>query len=142
MKTKFSLLAFFFTLCSFAQTEEKAITETLNNYINGSSYNDPELIQSAFYEEADLYLSKKDQEIWVLSPKEYGDLFSNRKKGKFNGRVGKVLAIDYENNIASAKAEIVIASQKMTYIDIFLLKKISGKWKIISKAATLKTDEN
>ena len=79
-KVVFITFVFITTLTS-AQTEMEAIQHTLLNYLNGSSYNDPDLIQSAFYEEADLFLSKKDQELWVLNPKEYADLFQNRTKG-------------------------------------------------------------
>ncbi|MDT0606118.1 nuclear transport factor 2 family protein [Croceitalea rosinachiae] len=131
--TLFSLL--FITITLFSQTEEQQITETLNRYIQGSSYSYPKLIESAFYEEASLFLSKKDQEIWLLSPKEYGALFEKRERGVFNGRYGKILTIDVSNNIAMAKAEISIPKSNMLFIDIFLLKKLEGKWKIISKAA-------
>ncbi|WP_298923153.1 nuclear transport factor 2 family protein [uncultured Allomuricauda sp.] len=137
MKTQFlTFTLLLLTLSLFAQSEEEAIRQTLQNYIDGSSYSDPELITSAFYEDADLFLSKKDQELWVLSPKEYANLFKNREQGKFNGRNGKILMIDYANNIASAKAEILIPKGGLKFIDIFLLKKLEGKWKIISKAAT------
>lgn len=136
MKKTAFILSLLFSVASLAQTEVEQIQKTLLNYINGSSYNDPQLIQTAFYEEADLFLSKKDQEIWVLTPKEYAALFKKREKGKFNGREGKILSIDFANNIASAKAEIAIPSSDLLFIDIFLLKKLSGEWKIISKAAT------
>nr|WP_299071211.1 nuclear transport factor 2 family protein [uncultured Allomuricauda sp.] len=137
MKTQFlTLTLLLLTLSLFAQSEEEAIRQTLQNYIDGSSYSDPELITSAFYEGADLFLSKKDQELWVLSPEEYANLFKNREKGKSNGRIGKILMVDYANNIASAKAEILIPKAGLKFIDIFLLKKLEGKWKIISKAAT------
>ncbi|NKI31070.1 nuclear transport factor 2 family protein [Croceivirga thetidis] len=135
MKKLATIILVSFTIVASAQSELEEIQKTLMNYINGSSYNDADLIQSAFYSEADLYLSKKDQEIWVLNPKEYADLFQNRTKGEFNGREGKVLTIDYAENIASAKAEIRIPSRDLLYVDIFLLKKIAGEWKIISKAA-------
>lgn len=137
MKKTATLFLVLFSSIVSAQSELELIQQTLMNYINGSSYNDADKIQSAFYEEADLFLSKKDQEIWVLSPKEYTDLFQNRTKREFNGREGKILTIDFANNIASAKAEIKIPSRNMLFIDIFLLKKLSGEWKIISKAATL-----
>lgn len=119
-----------------AQNEEKAIRETLQKYIDGSSYNNQALIESAFFEDADLFLSKKDQELWILTPKEYSNLFKDREQGKFNGRVGKILMIDYANNIACAKAEILIPKRDLRFIDIFLLKELEGEWKIISKAAT------
>ena len=77
-----------FTLCFLslslltAQTEEEQLTETLNRYLQGSSYSFPKLIDSAFYEDATLFLSKKDQEIYALSPKEYSDLFKKKGTGK------------------------------------------------------------
>ena len=130
------LLAFTFSAIG-QTTEEDAIRLTLEAYLNGSSHSDMEQITSAFYPEADLFLSKKDQELWILSPQEYAELFKNRERGKFNGRVGKILAIDHQNTIATAKASIEIPSRNMTFIDLFLLKKLNGEWKIISKAATL-----
>ncbi|TMU54929.1 nuclear transport factor 2 family protein [Flagellimonas algicola] len=136
-KTLLFTIALFAFLSVNAQDEETAIRATLQNYLDGSSYSNLEQITSAFYPEADLFLSKKDQELWVLSPQEYADLFKNREHGKFNGRVGKILSIDQSHNIALAKASIEIPSRKMTFIDIFLLKKLQGEWKIISKAATL-----
>ena len=136
MKHFIYLSLFLLSTISFAQTDVAQIQETLLKYLNGSSYSEPEIIQEAFYESADLFLSKKDQEIWVLSPKEYATLFENRERGVFNGREGTILMIDVANNIALAKAEINIPSRNMVFIDIFLLKKLSGQWKIISKAAT------
>ena len=140
MKITRSLFCFLFTVLCSAQTEVQAIQKTLMAYINGSAYNDGELIQSAFYAEADLFLSKEGQELYILNPKSYADLFANRAKGEFNGREGTVLSIDYANDIAMAKAEIKIPSRKLYFIDIFLLKKLTGKWKIISKAATQRVD--
>ncbi len=137
MKLRLTItFALFVTICA-AQSEVDQIQETLLKYLKGSSYNDTEMIQAAFYEEADMFLTKKDQEIWVLSPKEYAALFEKRTKGEFNGREGKILYIDFDNNIGMAKAEIKIPSRNLHFIDIFLLKKLSGEWKIISKAATL-----
>ncbi len=137
MKTVLFALTSLMTLGGFAQSEEEAIRKTLQKYIKGSSYSNMEMIQAAFYEEADLFLSKEGQEIWVLSPKEYAALFQNREQGVFNGREGKILAIDYANDIATAKAEILIPTRKLHFVDLFLLKKLSGEWKIISKAATV-----
>lgn len=137
MRTLILTFTFLFSmLIGAAQSEEEAIRVTIQKYLDGSSHSDLELITSAFYPEADLFLSKKDQELWVLSPEEYANLFKKREKGKFNGRFGKILSVDYANNIASAKAEISIPSANLVFIDIFLLKKLEGEWKIISKAAT------
>ncbi|MEM8847059.1 MAG: nuclear transport factor 2 family protein [Bacteroidota bacterium] len=136
-KIVFIIPFLFLNVSLVAQTEEDSIRATLQKYLDGSSYNNQELIESAFYDEADLFLSKKDQELWILTPKEYSNLFKNREKGKFNGREGKILMVDQSHNIAMAKAEIKIPARNMTLIDIFLLKKLEGEWKIISKAAAL-----
>ncbi len=140
MKTALITITLLIPVLILGQSDDADIRKTLQNYLDGSSYNNLEQIQSAFYEEADLFLSKKDQEIWVLSPKDYADLFKNRPKGSFNGREGKILSIDRSNTIAMAKAEIRIPARNMHFVDIFLLKKLQGEWKIISKAATLMPD--
>ncbi|TAI47426.1 nuclear transport factor 2 family protein [Flagellimonas allohymeniacidonis] len=120
-----------------AQSETQAIKATLEDYLEGSSYNNPEQIVSAFYEGADLFLHKKDEELFIMSPAEYAALFAKREKGTFNGREGTILHIDYDVDIATAKVAIFIPKPNLRFIDIFLLKKLGGKWKIVSKAATL-----
>ncbi len=121
---------------SGAQTEEAAIQESLQSYIDGSSYSDPEKIVAPFYEDARMFLYHPDNPIYLLSATEYADLFKKREKGKFNGRVGTILAVDRSNDIATAKVEININEGEMLFIDLFILKKLEGHWKIISKAAT------
>jgi len=120
-----------------AQNEEDGIRESIQKYLDGSSHNDPVKIVEPFYEEARMFLYHKDQPIYLLSPAKYAALFEKREKGTFNGRVGKILSVDRENDIAIAKAEIVITDREMRFIDMFILKKLDGTWKIISKAATL-----
>jgi len=119
-----------------AKAEEDGIRAAIQRYIEGTSYNKPELIESAFYEEADLFLSHKDREIWIVPVAEYAGLFKNRERGTFNGRKGTILSIDRSNDIATAKAEIRSTTNEARYIDLFLLKKVQGEWLIISKAAT------
>ncbi len=137
----FAALVLFANATAIAQNEEEAIRESLQSYIDGSSYSDPEKIIAPFYDDARMFLFHKDKPIYLLSPKEYAELFKKREKGKFNGRVGKILSVDQENDIAMAKAEIVIEARKMRFIDLFILKKLEGEWKIISKAATLMPEE-
>jgi hypothetical protein len=130
------------TLLSFATlksqaTNEDQIRTTLTNYIEGSSYNKLEQLKSAFTENATLYLTNKEGEFKIYSPQEYAGFFKNRVSGTFNGRVGKILDVAIDNDIATARVQIVIAERKSKYIDLFLLKKIEGLgWKIISKTAT------
>ena len=106
------------------------------NYLEGSSTNQPDMIERAFYPEADLYLSKEGHDVWLMSVQEYSKLFDRGIPGTPNGRIGNILSMDIEQDIALAKAEILIPKASLRFIDAFLLKKIAGDWKIISKTAT------
>ncbi|MEP2057978.1 MAG: nuclear transport factor 2 family protein [Maribacter litoralis] len=119
-------------------TDDTKIRLTLTNYIEGSSYNKLDQIKKAFADNATLYLTNKEGEFKKYTPQQYTDFFKHRESGKFNGRVGKIIEIQIDRDIATAKAEIVIAERNTKYIDLFLLKNIEGEgWKIISKTATL-----
>ena len=131
----FFLVVMMSTFSLAAQSEFEQIEETLNHYLYGTSYNDLERIDSAFYKDATLYLTGRNG-FRVYTPKEYAAFFSGREKGVFNGREGQILEISIEKDIAGAKAEIIIPSLNRRYIDWFILKKIEGRWLIISKTAT------
>ena len=77
-----------FTLNVQAQSEIDSIGAAIQNYIDGTSLNDPELILSAFYEEADLFLSREGYEIWLMPVKEYASRFEQGERGQLNGRTG------------------------------------------------------
>ncbi|WP_299222535.1 nuclear transport factor 2 family protein [uncultured Aquimarina sp.] len=126
---------------SNAQSETSLIEKTLQNYIDGSSYNKIPQLESAFTEDATLYLTTKDGLFKRFTPTEYSGFFKNKALGTFNGRYGKILAIEIVKDIATAKVEISFPERGMLYIDLFLLKKKNEAWKIISKTAT-RVDEN
>ncbi|KAB1153221.1 nuclear transport factor 2 family protein [Tenacibaculum aiptasiae] len=115
--------------------DQKLVKKTLQNYISGSSYNKLELIKSAFASNATLYLTGR-QGFKRYTPEEYANFFKNGEAGKFNGREGRILEFEITKDIATAKVEIAGPKRKWVYIDLFLLKKIEGNWKIISKTAT------
>lgn len=124
------------------QTEERAaITQTLELYFYGSSHSDAETLAQAFHPDALLYLEKADTPVWQISSEEYLSWHKDENKGRDNGRIGRVLQIDVEGNLATAKAEILIPHKQLRYVDSFLLKKVAGKWQIISKSAA-GTDSN
>lgn len=137
MKQYFFFIVFMLVhASSFAQTEEQQVRATLMNYIEGTSYNYPEKIQAAFHDSSNLYLSKQDNDFWIVPSKEYISWFKNGETGKFNGRFGKILFVDISGDIALAKAEILYPQRNLGFIDAFILKKVAGEWKIISKTAT------
>ncbi|WP_241148044.1 nuclear transport factor 2 family protein [Lacinutrix jangbogonensis] len=136
MKNHILLFAIYFAFqFTNAQSECGNVEHALQKYMEGSSYNKPEMLLSAFTENATLYLTGKGG-FKLYSPKEYVAFFKNAEKGKFNGREAKVLAIEVVKDIATAKVEIAGPARKWVYIDLFLLKKIENTWKIISKTAT------
>jgi putative intracellular protease/amidase len=123
---------------SFAQSEQALIERCLQNYLDGTSYNKPDSISKAFYTEANLFLSHKDKPLWIVPIAEYTKWFQKGEQGVFNGRLGRTVSIDVYGDIAIAKAEILLPERKQEFMDMFLLKKIQGEWKIISKAAANK----
>ncbi len=125
------------TTTTFSQESEyNLIEKTLQNYMDGSSYNKLEMLESAFADNATLYLTNREGLFKQYSPKEYTGFFKNATRGEFNGRYAKILEIEVTKDIARAKVEIVFAKNNMVYIDLFLLKKIENDWRIISKTAT------
>ena len=124
-------------LCQFvvAQTEEDRIKETLTKYIDGSTGGQPKLLEEAFHPDLNLYYVKNN-EVSVWSGTAY---IADTKQGQPTGEKGTILSIDYTNNAAVAKVEIAYPGQT-PYIDYFMLLKTEGKWTIIHKMFTKKTE--
>lgn len=136
---------FLFFLClllpflAYAQTDEDLVRYTLNNYLNGTSFNQVEQIKLAFHPESELFLENKDETLNIMPNAKYIAGFAKREAGKFNGRYGRILDIDVEGNLALAKAEILIPAIGRRYLDVFILKRMpEGNWLIVSKAANSK----
>lgn len=140
--------ALFWTGTSYGNTsgndsEHLAVAATLNDYIEGTSYNRTEQISRAFHPTALLYLEKRDKSEWHVPVQEYVDLFKKRKANEFNGRVGEILSIDIDGRIATAKVAIILPERDTTYVDQILLKKFDTKaassnknqWLIVAKSA-------
>jgi len=137
-KIFFAILFVLLSNVFFAQSEQALIENCIQNYISGTSYNKPDSISKAFYAEANLFLSHKEKPLWIVPISEYVNWFQKGNKGEFNGRIGRIISIEYFNDIAIAKAEILIPEKKQEFMDMFLLKKIGNEWKIISKSASSK----
>lgn len=135
MKKVFIILFVFIFQILKAQTDSELVKMTIQNYIDGSSYNKIDLLESAFKKDATLFLTAKDG-FQKYTPQEYASWFKGKKAGEFNGRIGEILSVEVEKDIATAKVEIFNPIKQWRYVDLFLLKKIDGTWKIISKTAT------
>lgn len=127
------------TVVTTAETTSEhylAIRETLQHYLSGTSFNQQTRISQAFHPQADLLLAKPTQPFWKVPLTEYLSWFPPAKAGQFNGRIGEILSIEIDGDIATAKAEILIPQKQQRFVDVFLLKRINHHWQIISKAAT------
>ncbi len=116
---------------SATSSELDKINAVLMDYIEGTANGQPDRVRRAFHEDLKLYFIKNDTlEVW--DGKGYVDKI---KEGEKNTRQGKIVSVDYENNAAMAKIEILVPGWKV-FTDYLLLLKISGTWKIIHKSFT------
>jgi hypothetical protein len=136
--SKVLLIAFIFvgTISLKAQTENNQseiaqIEETLMNYIDGTANGEPEKLKKAFHPDFNLYAILNDS-LRVRSGKIY---IGNVKDGEKSNRIGRIISIDYENDAAIAKAEIIIPNW-LIFTDYILLMKYEGSWKIVQKSYT------
>lgn len=121
---------------TYSQSDMELITQTLTDYIEGSTEGQPDRLKTAFHPDLNLYSIGKDGQVSVWSGKDY---IADTKEGKPTGEGGKIISIDYENNAAMAKVEISHPKNPSTYVDYFMLLKVEGKWTIVHKMYTKRT---
>lgn len=137
MRTFFLLyIIFLSTQSTKAQTDQDLIKETLNDFIQGTTYNYPDRILSAFYPETSMFLYNEPDTVWIVKSEEYASWYSRRAPGTKNNRINSIKSIVIENNVAFAKLEVLVPSFGNRYYDLMLLKKIEGEWKIVSKVTS------
>lgn len=115
-----------------AQTDLESITSTLMDYLEGTAKGEPERVKRAFHPELNLYSVANDSlRAW------YGqDYTGGIKQGKKSNRIGRIVSVDYENDAAIGKIEIIMPGPKRIYTDYLMLLKYQGSWKIIHKSYT------
>lgn len=122
-----------------APSELELITNTLMDYIEGTANGEPERIKRAFHKDLNLYTVEEDDSLRTLSGQKYITYF---KEGEKNNRIGRIIAMDYENDAGTAKIEILMPARKRIYTDYLLLLKVEGHWKIIHKSYTYRDYPN
>lgn len=122
-----------FALSMSGQNEIELITQTLNDYIEGSTNGKPDVLKGSFHPQLNLYSINKDQKLSIWSGVDY---IKDTKQGVPTGEKGKIISIDYENNAAIAKVQISHPDHQRFFIDYFMLLKIEGHWTIVHKAYT------
>ena len=114
------------------QSDLAQITATMMDYIEGTANGEPERLRRAFHPDFNLYTVTQEDSLRIRSGEEY---IQGIKVGEKSDRIGRIIAIDYENNAAMAKAEIIIPGWRI-FTDYFLLLKYEGSWKIVQKSYT------
>ena len=117
---------------SIVPLERASIEAVLYDYFEGTSVENPEQLRRAFHSDFNLYSVRDDGSLRVWNGQDY---ISNFEVGQTNTREGKIIAIDIENDVASAKAEILIPGSRV-FTDYFLLAKYEGQWRIVQKSYT------
>ena len=115
-------------------SEIEQITMTLMNYIDGTANGNPDKVRLAFHPDFNLYSVTAEDSLRIWKGEDY---ISGIKVGQKNSRVGRIISIDFENDAAIAKAEILIPGWKL-FTDYFILLKYEGAWKIVHKSYTSK----
>ncbi|WP_223033280.1 nuclear transport factor 2 family protein [Hanstruepera marina] len=118
-------------------TDIQEISETLMLYIDGTQNGKPEKLKKAFHPDFNLYTVTEEDSLRIRSGAKY---VSNVREGKISNRIGRIISIDYENDAAIAKVEILVPNR--IYTDYFLLLKYEGSWKIVHKSYTWKPTKN
>lgn len=138
MKLLTSILFFLSLLTSsaFAQSDRELIAVTVQRFIDGTTYNYPDTITSAFYPNTNMFLYNGSDTVWSVTSEEYASWYSRRPPGSRNARFGSITSIDVTLDVAFAKAEFVIPSFGNRYYDLLLLKKVQGEWKIMAKCTS------
>lgn len=120
------------------KNEEDAIRAVLLDYMEGTANGEPERIKNAFHSDLNLYSVAEDA-LQVLPGQKYISYF---KSGEKRDRIGKIIFVDYVNDAATAKIEILVPSRKRVYTDYLLLLKVENEWKIIHKSYTFEPQAN
>ena len=111
-------------------SEEEAIRAVVMNYIEGTGNGEPDKLRKAFHPDFNLYTVNNEDDLWIRSGEKY---ISIVEPGKKANRIGRIISVDYEENAATAKAEIIVPGWRV-FTDYFLLLKYQGNWKIVQKS--------
>jgi hypothetical protein len=115
-----------------SKSEINQITETLMDYIEGTTNGEPNRLRRAFHPDFNLYRVTTEDSLRIRSGEKY---ISNVKEGEKSNSIGRIISIDYEKDAAIAKAEILILNWRV-FTDYFLLLKYEDSWKIVYKSYT------
>ncbi len=116
-----------FTANSFAQSEDEAIKETLNNYLEGGAVGDTARLNRAFFGFANLRNLSKEGKVSEMPVKKF---IAAVPAGGAKW-TSKIVNYSYAGTAATAVTEEELPTFK--FVDFLNLLKINGEWKIVSR---------
>jgi len=127
-------MVFLFCLAPARADDTSQISHTLTDYMEGTANGDPGRLKNAFHPDFKLYAVDAAGKLLIRSGEQY---IADIKPGEKINRVGRILSIDLEGTVATAKVEILMPGFRL-YTDYFLLVKYQNQWKIVQKSYTWK----
>jgi hypothetical protein len=112
---------------TFAQSEDEAIKETINNYLEGGSVGDTARLNRAFFAFANLRNLSKEGKVSEMPVKKF---IAAVPAGGAKW-VSKIVSYSYAGTAATAVTEEELPTFK--FVDFLNLLKINGEWKIVSR---------
>lgn len=112
---------------TFAQSEDEAIKETINNYLDGGSVGDTARLNRAFFAFANLRNLSKDGKVSEMPVKKF---IAAVPAGGAKW-TSKIVSYSYAGTAATAVTEEELPTFK--FVDFLNLLKINGEWKIVSR---------
>jgi len=132
----FELVAFLgISISSFAQSEDEAIKETLNNYLDGGAVGDTARLNRAFFNFANLRNLSKEGKVSEMAVKKF---IASVPAGGAKW-TSKIVNYSYAGTAATAVTEEELPTFK--FVDFLNLLKINGEWKIVSRVYS-RVDKN
>lgn len=112
---------------TFAQSEDEAIKETINNYLDGGSVGDTARLNRAFFAFANLRNLSKEGKVSEMPVKKF---IAAVPAGGAKW-ISKIVSYSYAGTAATAVTEEELPTFK--FVDFLNLLKINGEWKIVSR---------
>lgn len=123
-----ALVAFLgISISTFAQSEDEAIKETLNNYLDGGAVGDTARLNRAFFAYANLRNLSKEGKVSEMPVKKF---IAAVPAGGAKW-TSKIVNYSYAGTAATAVTEEELPTFK--FVDFLNLLKINGEWKIVSR---------
>jgi putative intracellular protease/amidase len=118
-----------------APADEREVAAVVQDYLDGTSFNRPDKLRRALHPDARLHLRAAHGGVREVRAAQYIKSVAS-EPGKFKGQSARLLSVQLAGETATAKAEVHNERLQQRAVNLFLLGKVAGAWKILSKTAS------